>query len=75
MDGYFDVLSDEEEKSTQENVLRKSKLVAEATEWSGDIRVNFNTVMCACRVLARRVKELEEILNQQQTAQEGNDNA
>ena len=40
--------------------LERAKEVAGAVEWEGDARVNFMTALGACRVLLRRVEELEE---------------
>ncbi len=39
--------------------LEKAKEVARATEWSGDLTVNFMTAMKACKVLLRELERLE----------------
>ena len=42
--------------------LTKAKEIANATEWSGDIRVNFLTVHKAAKRLEQEVKRLENII-------------
>ena len=42
--------------------LNRAFSVAKATEWEGDMRVNFMTAMRSCRVLARYCKELEDAI-------------
>ena len=43
--------------------LRKAKEVARATEWVGDMRVNFHTAIKAASLLADRVDELERVIH------------
>jgi len=50
------------ESKTRGLELDKAFLVASATEWEGDMRVNFMTAMRSCRVLARYCKELEDAI-------------
>jgi hypothetical protein len=45
---------------TRTLALDKAFSVAKATEWEGDIRVNFLTCARSCRVLARYCEELEK---------------
>ncbi|MAH49395.1 hypothetical protein CMI37_26460 [Candidatus Pacearchaeota archaeon] len=40
--------------------IERAMNIADTVEWSGDMRVNMTTALGAARVLAKRVKELEE---------------
>ncbi len=42
--------------------LNRAFSVAKATEWEGDMRVNFLTCARSCRVLARYCEELESAI-------------
>ena len=53
--------------------IERAKGIVAATEWSGDMRVNMNTVIDAGRVLARRLEELESILESRGAAHDGSD--
>lgn len=57
--------------SINEHQLAKAKAVAKATEWSGDIRVNFLTAHNAASVLLRRVEELEKELAESKPSWDG----
>jgi hypothetical protein len=47
--------------------IQQCKNIVRATSWEGDIRVNITTIIGAGRVLAKRVDELEEALEQAQS--------
>lgn len=48
--------------------IDKAKQIANATEWSGDIRVNFLTVHKAANCLAKEVERLELALDKERDA-------
>ena len=44
---------------SEADAIRKAKDVFSATEWSGDIRVNFNTLNNAGKTIVRELERLE----------------
>ena len=54
----------EKTPTTADAVVMRAREIVEAVEWSGDIRVNMTRVIGAGRVLAKRVCELTQFVEE-----------
>jgi hypothetical protein len=63
------VMSAESEESMIEpKAVQQCKDIVRATTWEGDIRVNITTIIGAGRILAKRVDELEKVLDEEHSS-------